>query len=93
MNEKITITKPTGESIEQKVICHFKSMDDERPNIKGIPVLIVDKNENNNGNNVLGFYWEKDGIYQPINDDQAWSEIKSVVIDIIKNKCEVVGEE
>lgn len=93
MKEKILISRPTGESEEKRVISHFKSMDDTKPNIKGIPVLIVDKNENNNGNTVLEFYWEKDGLYQAINDENAWAEVKSVIIDIIKNNFEVVGEE
>ena len=47
----------------------------------------------NNGNNVLGFYWEKDGLYQPILDEAAWSEVKSVIIDIIKKNYNVVGVE
>ena len=93
MNDKFSIVTPTGETLEKKVICHFKSMDDARPNIKGVPILIADKNETNNGNNVLEFYWCKNGVYQPINEDGAWSEVKSIVVDIIKNNCEVVGEE
>ena len=40
---------------------------------------------------VVEFYWEKDGVYQPILDDAAWSEVKSVIIDIIKSNVEVDG--
>ncbi len=93
MKDKITLTSPSGETIERKVICHFKSKDDSRPNIKDVPILILDKNETNNGNNVLEFYWEKDGMYQAIYDESAWAEVKQVVVDIIKNSVEVVGEE
>lgn len=93
MKDKITIFRPTGEQEERKVICHFKSMDDTKPNIKGIPILVVDKNENNNGNAVLEFFYQKDGMYQAINDEASWAEVKSVVIDIIKNNANVVGEE
>ena len=39
----------------------------------------------------IEFYWEKDGVYQPILDDAAWSEVKSVIIDIIKSNVEVDG--
>ena len=38
-------------------------------------------------------FWEKDGIYQPILDDAAWSEVKGVVVDIIKSNVEVAGVE
>lgn len=93
MNEKIFISRPTGEVVEKDIICHFKSTDDSKPHIKNVPILIVDKKEKNNGNNVLEFYWEKDGLYQAIYDDAAWAEVKSVVVDIIKNNIEVVGEE
>ena len=93
MKEKGMLTRPNGEVEEKEIICHFKSMDDEHPNIKNVPVLVIDKKEQNNGNNVLEFFWEKDGLYQAINDDAAWSEVKSVIIDIIKMNFEVVGVE
>ncbi len=93
MNEKIILTMPSGETQERKVIAHFKSVDESKPNIKDVPILILDKNEMNNGNNVLEFLWKKDGTYQPINDENAWSEVKSIVVDIIKNNIELVGGE
>jgi len=93
MKEKVVLARPNGEVTEKDVICHFKSVDEDRPNIKNVPILVVDKKEVNNGNQVLEFYWEKDGIYQPILDDAAWSEVKSVIIDIIKTNFEVVGVE
>ena len=93
MNEKVILTRPNGEVEEKEVICHFKSVDEAHPNIKNIPILVLDKKEQNNGNNVLEFFWEKDGLYQPINDDMAWTEVKSVIIDIIKMGFEVVGVE
>lgn len=89
MNEKIILENPNGETEERNVICHFKSMSDDKPNIKNVPVLVLDKNEMNNGNKVLEFLWEKDGIYQAINDDAAWSEVKSVFVDMIKNNLDV----
>jgi len=91
MKEKVILERPSGEKEEKDVICHFKSVDDAHPNIKNVPILVIDKNEQNNGNNVLEFFWEKDGLYQAINDDAAWSEVKSVIIDIIKNNFEVEG--
>ena len=93
MNEKIILENPNGETEERNVICHFKSVSDDKPNIKNVSVLVIDKNEMNNGNKVLEFLWEKDGIYQAINDDAAWSEVKSVFVDMIKNNVEIVGEE
>lgn len=87
MKEKVILNRLNGEVEEKKVIAHFKILDDNRPNIKNIPILILDKQEMNNGNNVLEFMWEKDGIYQAINDENAWSEVKSVVVDIIKNNA------
>ena len=69
MEEKITLIGPNGEREEKKVVCHFKCTDDARPNIKNVPILIVDTEQMNNGNNVLSFYWEKDGLYQPILDE------------------------
>ena len=92
MKEKVILTRPNGETTQCDVICHFKSVDDSHPNIKNIPILIVDKKEMNNGNQVLEFYWEKDGVYQAINDDVAWGEVKAVIIDIIRSNFEMVGE-
>lgn len=91
MNDKVTLIGPNGEKEERKVVCYFKSVDESHPNIKDIPILIVDTEQKNNGNNVLSFYWEKDGLYQPILDDAAWSEVKTVLINIIKKNYEVVG--
>lgn len=85
MIEKIVLTDPMGNPNEYEVICHFKSISDNRPNIKNVQILIVDTKKENNGNKVLGFFWEKDGMYQAINDDAAWTETKSVVVDVIKN--------
>lgn len=93
MEDKVTLIGPNGEKEEKKVVCHFKCIDDSRPNIKNVPILIVDTEQMNNGNNVLGFYWEKDGLYQPILDEAAWSEVKSVIIDIIKKNYNVAGVE
>ncbi len=92
MKEKVILTKPNGEQVESDVICHFKITDDSHPIIKNVPILVVDKKEMNNGNQVLEFYWEKDGVYQAINDDAAWGEVKSVIIDIIRANFEMVGE-
>ena len=93
MKEKVILARTNGEMDEKDVICHFKSVDDSRPNIKNVPILVTDKKETNNGNQVLEFFWEKDGIYQPILDDAAWSEVKGVVVDIIKSNVEVAGVE
>ena len=91
MKEKVILARPNGEMDEKDVICHFKSVDDNKPNIKNVPILVLDKKEVINGNQVVEFYWEKDGVYQPILDDAAWSEVKSVIIDIIKSNIEVDG--
>ncbi len=93
MKEKVILENPNGETEERTVVCHFKSISDTRPNIKNVPILVVDKNEQNNGNNVLEFFWEKDGLYQAINDEAAWSEVKNVIINIIKANIEVAGVE
>lgn len=91
MNDKVTLIGPNGEKEEKKIVCYFKCANDDHPNIKNVPILIVDTEQKNNGNNVLSFYWEKDGVYQPILDDAAWSEVKTVLINIIKKNYEVVG--
>ena len=93
MNEKIILENPNGEKEERTVVCHFRSVSDSQPNIKNVPILVVDKNEQNNGNNVLEFFWEKDGLYQSINDEAAWGEVKSIIINMIKNNVEVAGVE
>ena len=93
MEDKVTLIGPNGEKEEKKVVCHFKCIDDSRPTITTVPILILDTEQMNNGNNVLGFYWEKDGLYQPILDEAAWSEVKSVIIDIIKKNYNVAGVE
>lgn len=93
MKEKVILENPNGESFERTVVCHFKSVSDECPNIKNVPILVVDKDEQNNGNNVLEFFWEKDGLYQAIHDEAAWSEVKNVIINLIKSNVEVVGVE
>ena len=87
MKEKVILNKMNGETEEKKLVAHFKVVDDSKPNIKNVPILILDKQEMNNGNNVLEFMWEKNGVYQAINDENAWSEVKSVVVDIIKNNA------
>ncbi len=92
MKEKVMLTRPNGEQNEYDVVCHFKTIDDGHPNIKNIPILVIDKKEMNNGNQVLEFYWEKDGVYQAINDDIAWGEVKAVIIDIIRANFEMRGE-
>ena len=91
MKEKVILNRPSGAKEERKVIAHFKALDDSRPNIKNVPILILDKQEMNNGNNVLEFMWEKNGVYQAINDENAWSEVKSVVVDIIKNNAKNIN--
>ncbi len=91
MDEKVILVSPSGEKVEKKIICFFKSLDDDRPNIKNIPVLAVDTGEMNGANYVLEFYWEQNGLFQPINNEEAWSEVKKTIIDIINNKAEVAG--
>lgn len=88
MKDKIILTDPTGNQVEYEVMCHFKVSDNNHPNIKNVPILVLDTKKENNGNKVLGFLWEKDGMYQAMNDDAAWGETKSVIIDIIKNNME-----
>lgn len=89
MKEKVILNRTNGEVLEKDVICFFKSIIDTRPNIKGVNVLVVDKKETNNANQVLEFFWEKDGVYQPILDDAAWSEVKATIIDIIHDNFEI----
>lgn len=91
MEEKVILVSPSGEKVEKKIVCFFKSMDDERPNIKNIPIVAIDSGEMNGANYVLEFYWEQNGLFQPINNDAAWSEVKKLVIDIINGKAEVAG--
>lgn len=89
MEEKILLVSPSGEKEEKKLVCFFTSMDEERPNIIGIPVMAIDTGEMNGTNYVIEFYWKKDEIYQPINNEDAWSEVKKTIIDIINGKAEV----
>ena len=56
MKEKVILARPNGEMDEKDVICHFKSVDDNKPNIKNVPILVLDKKEVNNGNQVVEFY-------------------------------------
>jgi len=91
MNEKVILVSPSGERIEKKLVCFFKSLDDDRPNIKNIPVLAVDTGTMNGANYVLEFYWEQNGMFQPINNEEAWNEVKKTIIDIINGKTEVAG--
>ena len=85
------LVSPSGERIEKKLVCFFKSLDDDRPNIKNIPVLAVDTGTMNGANYVLEFYWEQNGMFQPINNEEAWNEVKKTIIDIINGKTEVAG--
>ena len=85
------LVSPSGERIEKKLFCFFKSLDDDRPNIKNIPVLAVDTGTMNGANYVLEFYWEQNGMFQPINNEEAWNEVKKTIIDIINGKTEVAG--
>lgn len=91
MNEKVILVSPSGEKVEKKLVCFFKSLDDDRPNIKNIPVVAIDTGTMNGANYVLEFYWEQNGMYQPINNEEAWSEVKKTIIDIINGKTEVAG--
>ena len=84
MNEKVILNRPNGEQTELSVLAHFKVASDKYPNIKNVPILIVDTKKMDNGNLILEFYYEKSGLYQPIEDEQAWKEVKSFIIDIIK---------
>lgn len=91
MDEKVILVTPSGERVEKKLVCFFKSLDDERPNIKNIPIIAIDTGILNGTNYVLEFFWEQNGLFQPINNEEAWSEVKKVVIDIINGKAEMVG--
>ncbi len=92
MKEKVTFNYANGETSEKALIAHFKSIDDLHPNIKNLPVMVIDKNEFNNGNKVLEFYYQKDGLYQPIIDDASWKETKGVITDIIKNNFKMTPD-
>lgn len=85
------LVSPSGEKVEKKFVCFFKSLDDDRPNIKNIPILAIDTGTMNGANFVLEFYWEQNGMFQPINNEDAWSEVKKTIIDIINGKAEVEG--
>lgn len=91
MDEKVVLVTPSGERIEKKLVCYFKSIDDERPNIKNIPIIAVETGEMNGTNYVLEFFWEQNGIYQPINNEMAWGEVKKTIIDVINGKAEADG--
>lgn len=93
MNEKILLNKPNGEQTEVNVIAHFKVTSEGRVNVKNTPILITTTKKMDNGNEVLEFYIEKSGLYQPIKDEQAWTETKSVIIEIITGKNAQVGVE
>ncbi len=91
MDEKVILVTPSGERIERKLVCFFKSIDDEHPNIKNIPIVAVETGEMNGANYIIEFFWEQNGIYQPINNEAAWNETKKTIIDIINGKAEVAG--
>ncbi len=91
MDEKVMLVSPSGEKIEKKLVCFFKSIDDDRPNIKNIPIIAIDTGIMNGSNYVLEFYWEQNGMYQPINNEAAWDEVKKTIIDVINGKIEVAG--
>ena len=84
MNEKVILNRPNGEQTEVSVFAHFKYTGDKYPNINNVPILICRTGKIDNGNEVLDFYYEKSGLYQPINDPQAWQEVKNLIIEIIK---------
>ncbi len=91
MTDKVILTTPTGEKTEKKLVCAFKSTSDEMPNIKNIPIVAIETGEMNGANYVLEFFWEQNGIYQSIDNEQAWGEVKKTIIDIINGKAEVEG--
>ncbi len=91
MDEKVILVTPSGEKLEKKLVCYFKSTDDEHPNIKNIPIVAIETGEMNGANYVLEFFWEQNGIYQPVNNEAAWGEVKKTIIDIINGKTEVEG--
>ncbi len=91
MDEKVILVTPSGERIEKKIVCFFKSIDDDKPTIKNIPVLAIDTGEMNGTNYVLEFYWEQNGIYQPVDNEVAWTEVKKAIIDIINGNAEIEG--
>ena len=91
MDEKVVLVTPSGEKKEKKLVCYFKSIDDERPNIKNIPIIAVETGEMNGTNYVLEFFWEQNGIYQPINNEMAWRKEKKTIIDVINGKAEADG--
>lgn len=91
MDEKVILVTPSGEKIGRKLVCFFKSIDEEHPNIKNIPIVAVETGEMNGTNYIIEFFWEQNGIYQPINNEAAWNETKKIIIDIINGKAEVAG--
>ncbi len=91
MDEKVILVTPSGERVEKRLVCFFKSLDDDRPNIKNIPIMAIDTGALNGSNYVLEFFWEQNGMFQPINDEAAWNEVKKTIIDIINGNTEVAG--
>ncbi len=91
MDEKVILVTPSGEKVEKKLVCFFKSLDDDRPNIKNIPIMAIDTGVLNGSNYVLEFFWEQNGMFQPIHDEAAWNEVKKTIIDIINGNTEVAG--
>lgn len=91
MEDKVILVSPSGVKLERKLVCAFTSLDSDRPNIKNIPVIAVETGEMNGANYVLEFYWEQNGLYTPVNNENAWGEVKKTIIDIINGKMEVEG--
>lgn len=92
MNNQIKLKrKETGEEEVNDVVVFFTSNDEGKPHIKGVPVLIVDSKTQNNGNKVLYFYWQSNGSYQAIMDEDAWKEVKSTIVGIIKNDANILN--
>ena len=51
MDEKVILVTPSGERVEKRLVCFFKSLDDDRPNIKNIPIMAIDTGALNGSTN------------------------------------------
>lgn len=87
--KSIILIKPTNEMVTEKLIWDFTVTDTSKMTIHNKRILMIDKEMENGANFVTELFWEQDGIFQMISDENAWSEVKMIIIETTKDTSEI----
>jgi len=90
--ESVVLVKPTNERVNEKIVWDVTIDDKDKSIVYGKRILMIDKQMENGANFVTELFWEMEGIFQSIQDESAWSEVKSIIIEATKPGSEYLNK-